>query len=296
MKASPGERIFYIVNYAILTLIALGCLYPFVYIIATSFSSSRALNSGEVFLWPVEFNLEAYKQLLLDGQIIISMRNTVVITLAGTSMCMVSTILCAYSLSKKRLRYRGIFMGIIVFTMMFSGGMIPNFLLIRNLGLMNTYWALWLSGLQSTYNMIVLRTFFQGIPDSLEEAAQIDGASDPYILTRIVLPLSGAALATITLFYAVGWWNIYFNAMMYISSSLKYPLMVKLRAMLDTAQMLTVQSQSGMGGGGTIEAVMVAAESFKAATILVSVLPIMLVYPFLQKYFVKGVMIGSVKG
>ena len=295
MKATPGEKIFYCANYIILTLVALFCLYPFIYILATSFSSSRAVNSGEVFLWPVEFNLEAYKQLLLDGQIAISMRNTIVITLAGTAMCMTSTILCAYSLSKKRLRFRGIIMGMIVFTMMFSGGMIPNFLLIRNLGLMNTYWALWLSGLQSTYNMIVLRTFFQGIPDSLEEAAQIDGAGDPYILIRIVLPLSGAALATITLFYAVGWWNIYFNAIMNISSSLKYPLMVKLRAMLDTAQMLTVQAQSGMGGGA-IESIMIAAESYKAATILVSVLPIMLVYPFLQKYFVKGVMIGSVKG
>jgi putative aldouronate transport system permease protein len=274
----------------------LACLYPFLYIIATSFSSSRAVSSGEVFLWPVEFNLEAYKQLLLDGQIFNSMRNTVLLTVAGTFFCMFSTVLCAYSLSKKRLRGRGIIMGLIVFTMMFSGGMIPNFLLIRNLGLMDSYWALWLSGLQSTYNMIVLRTFFQGIPDSLEEAAQIDGAGDPYILFRIVLPLSGAALATITLFYAVGWWNAYFNPMMYISSTLKFPLMVKLKAMLDAAQMLTVQTQAGMGGGGAMEQTMVAAETFKAATILISVLPIMCVYPFLQKYFVKGVMIGSVKG
>lgn len=296
MKNSTSVKVFYIVNYVFLTIVSLCCLYPFLYIISTSISSSRAVSSGEVFLWPVEINFEAYSQLLLDGQIFISMWNTLVITLVGTALCMTFTVLCAYSLSKKRLRFRGVFMGMIVFTMMFSGGMIPNFLLIRNLGLMNTYWSLWLSGLLSTYNMIVMRTFFQGIPDSLEEAAQIDGAGDPYILFRIVLPLSGAALATITLFYAVGWWNIYFNAMMYISSTLKYPLMVKLRAMLDTAQMLTVQSQGGMGGGGAIESIMVAAESFKAASILVSVLPIILVYPFLQKYFVKGVMIGSVKG
>jgi putative aldouronate transport system permease protein len=296
MKATAGEKVFYGFNYMLLILVGLGCLYPFVYILATSFSSSRAVSSGEVFLWPVEFNMEAYKQLLLDGQVLISMKNTVIITVVGTAFSMTSTVLCAYSLSKKRLRFRGVFMGLIVFTMMFSGGMIPNFLLIRNLGLMNTYWALWLSGLQSTYNMIVLRTFFQGIPESLEEAAQIDGAGDPYILFHIVLRLSGAALATICLFYAVGWWNIYFSAMMYISSSLKYPLMVKLRAMLDTAQMLTVQAQTGAGGGGTVEATMVAAESYKAASIFVSVLPIILVYPFLQKYFVKGVMIGSVKG
>jgi putative aldouronate transport system permease protein len=297
MKASPGERVFYGINYVFLTLIALGCLYPFLYIIATSFSSSRAVNSGEVFLWPVEFNLEAYKQLLLDGQIFISMRNTVLLTVVGTFLCMLSTVLSAYSLSKKRLRGRGVVMGLIVFTMMFGGGMIPNFLLIRNLHLMDNYWALWLSGLQSTYNMIVLRTFFQGIPESLEEAAMIDGAGDPYILFRIVLPLSGAALATITLFYAVGWWNSYFAPMMYISSTLKFPLMVKLKAMLDTAQMLTVQTQMGLGGeGGLVQQTMIAAETYKAATILISVLPIMCVYPFLQKYFVKGVMIGSVKG
>jgi putative aldouronate transport system permease protein len=296
MKVSRGEQVFYLINYAILTLIGLGCLYPFIYIIATSFSSSRAVSSGEVFLWPVEFNLEAYKQLLLDGQIFNSMRTTIILTVVGTFLCMFSTVLCSYSLSKKRLRGKGLIMGLIVFTMMFSGGMIPNFLLIRNLKLMDSYWALWLSGLQSTYNMIVLRTFFQGIPDSLEEAAQIDGAGDPYILFRIVLPLSGAALATITLFYAVGWWNAYFNPMMYISSTLKFPLMVKLKTMLDTAQMLTVQTQTGMGGGGAVEQTMIAAETFKAATILISVLPIMCVYPFLQKYFVKGVMIGSVKG
>jgi len=293
MKATLGDKIFYFLNYIVLTLIALGCLYPFVYILSTSFSSSRAVNSGEVFLFPIEFNLAAYGQLLLDGQIFNSMKNTVIITIAGTVMSMFATILCAYSLSKKRLRFRGLYMGLIVFTMMFSGGMIPNFLLIRNLGLMNTYWALWLSGLISTYNMIVLRTFFQGIPDSLEEAAQIDGAGDPYILVRIVLPLSGAALATITLFYAVGWWNTYFSAVMYISSSQMFPLMVKLRAMLDTAMMIAVQGQTG---GGSIETTQVAAESFKAASIFVSVLPIILVYPFLQKYFVKGVMIGSVKG
>ena len=219
------------------------------------------------------------------------MRNTVLITVVGTALSMTFTVFCAYSLSKRRLRFRRVFTSLIVFTMLFSGGMIPSFLLVRNLGLMNTYWALWLPGLIGTYNMIVLRTFFQGIPESLEEAAQIDGAGDPYILFRIVLPLSGAALATITLFYAVAWWNIYFNAMLYISTSAKWPLMVRLRGMLDTAVMIRTQ-----GGGGLMEGATIAAESFRAATILVSILPIIAVYPFLQKYFVKGVMIGSVKG
>ena len=294
MKATKGEKIFYAINYIFLTLIALGCLYPFVYIIALSFSSNRAIISGEVFLWPVEPNLEAYRQLLLDGQIFVAMRNTVQLTIIGTSFNMICTILCAYPLSKKRLEGRGIFMGLIVFTMMFSGGMIPSFILIRNLGLMNSYWALWLGGLMSTYNMIVMRTFFQGIPDSLEESAQIDGASDPVILVRIILPLSGAVLATITLFYSVGWWNTYFSAILYIQSSLEHPLMVRLRAMLDSAQIINVISERG--GGGWEDMITVASEAFKAASIIVTLVPIMLVYPFLQKYFVKGVMIGSLKG
>jgi putative aldouronate transport system permease protein len=221
------------------------------------------------------------------------MKNTVLLTVVGTALCMISTILCAYALSKKRLMGRSFVMGLIVFTMMFGGGMIPSFLLIRSLGLMDSYWALWLGGLQSTYNMIVLRTFFQTIPDSLEEAAQIDGANDPYILARIVLPLSGAALATITLFYAVGWWNTYFNAMMYITSSPKQTLMVKLRQMLDAMQVLAAQAEGGVSEGAGMTNI--AGETFKAATILVSMLPIMCVYPFLQKYFTKGVMIGSVK-
>jgi len=297
MRYSISERLFHFLNYIFLTLLALCCLYPFVYIIATAFSSNRAVSSGEVFLWPVELNVDAFRQLLLDGQIFVSMRNTVILTVFGTVFNMTCTVLCAYSLSKKRLRFRGPIMGVIVFTMMFSGGLIPNYLLIRNLKLMDSYWALWLSGLQSTYNMIVLRTFFQGIPDSLEEAAQIDGASDPYILFRIVLPLSGAALATITLFYAVGWWNSYFAPMMYIHTTTKYPLMVKLKAMLDTAQMLQLQESIGRGGeGAAMQTIFIAPETFKAASILISVLPIMLVYPFLQKYFVKGVMIGSIKG
>lgn len=293
MKTTFGEKVFYAFNYLFLVLFSVSCLYPFVYIIALSLSSSRAVASGEVFLWPVEFTLEAYRQLIIDGQLLIAMRNTVLLTIVGTGLNMGATILCSYALSKKRMRGRGIFIFLIVFTMMFSGGMIPNFLLIRNLRLMNSYWALWLSGLISTYNMIVLRTFFQGIPDSLEEAAQIDGASDPYILVRIVLPLSGAALATITLFHAVGWWNTYFSAVLYISSTTKFPLMVKLRVMLDTAQYLIDQLR-GMVGVDTM--VTVVPETFKAASILVSVLPIICVYPFLQKHFVKGVMIGSIKG
>jgi putative aldouronate transport system permease protein len=294
MKLTVGERIFYIVNYTVLSVVALLCLYPFVYVFSLSFSSSRAIYSGKVVLWPIEFTVEAYKQLLLDGQILRAMKNTVVITIVGTILNMTVTILCSYAMSKKRLRGRKAFTFFIIFTMMFSGGMIPNFLLVRNLGLMNTYWALWLPGLISVYNMIVLRTFFRSLPDSLEEAAMIDGANDPYILFRIVLPLSTAALATIALFHAVGWWNTYFNAVLYISTTSLQPLMVRLRILLDTFQMY--QTDPSLVQAEAVEQVIIVPESLKAASIVVTIIPIMCVYPFLQKYFTKGVLIGSVKG
>jgi putative aldouronate transport system permease protein len=291
-KPISGEGIFYFFNYCVITIITLSCLYPFLFILATSFSSLRAVNSGEVFLWPVEFTPLAYVETIKYGQITRAMWNTVIITAAGSFFSMFTTILCSYALSKKHLPGRGFFTGLIVFTMFFGGGMIPAFLLIRNLGLMDTYWSLWLPGLINTYNMIVLRTFFQGIPDSLEEAAQIDGAGTPYILFRIILPLSGAALATITLFYAVDWWNTYMSALLYISTTAKHPLMVRLQNLLATAQMIA----EGGRRVSRMDEVLLAAETIKAATIVVSVLPIMLVYPFLQKHFVKGVTLGSLKG
>jgi putative aldouronate transport system permease protein len=293
-KPINGERVFYFANYCFITVITFSCFYPFLFILATSFSSLRAVNSGEVFIWPVEFTPLAYVQTIKYGQITRAMGNTVIITAVGSALSMFATILCSYGLSKKHLPGRGFFTGLIVFTMFFGGGMIPSFLLVRNLGLIDSYWALWLPGMISTFNMIVLRTFFQGIPDSLEEAAQIDGASAPYILFRIVLPLSGAALATITLFYAVDWWNTYMSALLYIPTTAKHPLMVRLQSLLTMAQMVS----GGEGGRRTSRAdeVQLAAETIKAATIVISVLPIMLVYPFLQKHFVKGVTIGSLKG
>lgn len=294
IKQSPGEIIFYVLNYTIITFFAIMALYPFLQVIATSFSSSRAVASGEVVWRPVEFNLLAYKQLLEDGQIFVAMKNTVVLTVVGTLFNMVATILAAYSLSKKRLKGRTIFLGIIVFTMMFGGGMIPTFILIKKLGLMNKFMGLWLMGLISTYNMFVMKSFFENMPESLEEAAAIDGANDLQILGKLVLPLSLPVIATLTLFYAVGWWNSYFNAMLYITSSAKQPLMVKLMQMIDTAALLTVNN--GTSGSEGVSQSTIAPESFKAASIIIATLPILFVYPFLQKYFVKGVMIGSVKG
>ncbi|MDO4292555.1 MAG: carbohydrate ABC transporter permease [Eubacteriales bacterium] len=290
VKSSYGEKIFMAIAYTIVALFSICALYPFINVLSTSFSSSRAVGAGEVILFPIEPNLQAYRQLLFDGQILASMKNTVLLTVAGTTFNLVATTLVAYALSKPRLKGRKFFVGMIVFTMLFSGGMIPNFVLIKSLHLMNTFSGLWLMGLISTYNMIVMKTFFEGIPDGLCEAAAIDGANEPTILCRIVLPVSKPVMATMVLFYAVGWWNNYFNPMLYLSSTSKFPMMVKLKQMLDTAKMIEVSAAEGL------TQTYIAAETFKAASIIVATLPIICVYPFLQKYFVKGVMIGSIKG
>lgn len=293
LKPTIPERIFRAITYLIVTLFSISALYPFVNVIAMSFSSSRAVNAGEVFLFPVDFNVDAYRQLLEDGQILSSMLNTIQLTVFGTLFNLIATTLAAYALSKPRLRGRRAFSALIVFTMLFSGGMIPNFVLIKSLGLMNTYTGLWLMGLVSTYNMIVMRNFFEQIPPGLSEAAEIDGANEPTILLRIIIPISMPIMATMILFYAVGWWNNYFNPMLYLSSTAKYPMMVKLKQMLDTAKMITVQQTSGEG---VTSAVQISPETLKAASIVVTILPIICVYPFLQKHFVKGVMVGSIKG
>ena len=290
IRMSLGERIFMVIVYLVITIFTVCAFYPFLYELAVSFSSSQAVGSGEVVLLPKGVNLEAYKQLLLDGQIVASMKNTIILTVVGTFLNLTATTLTAYALSKKRLCGRKFFLAMIVFTMLFSGGMIPNFVLIKSLKLMNTYSGLWFMGLISTYNMIVMKTFFEETPESLSEAASIDGASEPKILMKVILPVSKPVLATMVLFYAVGWWNSYFNPMMYLSSPSKLPMMVKLKQMLDTAKMIEVSAAEGIGQ------IIVAAETLKAASIIVTILPIICVYPFLQKYFVKGVMVGSIKG
>ncbi len=296
IKISAGERIFHGINYVFFVICAIITLFPLIYVISMSLSSSNAINSGKVFLFPVDVTLASYKNIIEDGQILIAFKNTVIITIVGVILNMCATILCAYPLSRRRLRGRGIISGVIVFTMMFGGGMIPSFLLVKSLGLMDTYGALWLPGLISVYNMIVLKSFFQGIPDSLEEAAQIDGANDIYILVRIILPLSGSVIAALVLFYAVGWWNDYFGSMIYLNSSSLQPMTVKLMQLLqNTTQNMLKGTMSG-SAGALEEQQNIASENIRAASTVVTVLPILCVYPFLQQYFVKGVMIGSVKG
>jgi putative aldouronate transport system permease protein len=279
-------------NAFLLGCFACAALFPFINILAVSFSSSRAINAGEVSLWPIEFNLDAYRNLIADGQLLVAMRNSLVITLVGTAFNMLFTVLAAYPLSKRRLQGRNVMLMGILFTMLFGGGLIPNFLLISSLGLVNSYWGLWLPALISAYNMFVMKSFFEGLPEELEESAAIDGAKDWMILWRIILPISMPVIAALTLFYAVGWWNNYFNVLIYIKSTDKLSLTVKLYQMLQNVSSELLRTTNGEGALQTT----ITPEGIRAASIVIAVLPILCVYPFLQKHFVKGVLMGSVKG
>lgn len=289
-RETTGERIFNVINTMLLIFCGVITLFPFINIIATSLSSSRAIISNEVMLWPVEFTTEAYVRLFKDGQLLRGLKNTVVITAVGTLLNMMITIFTAYALSKKRLKGRKQLMSFFVFTMIFSGGLIPTFIIIKSTNLVDTYWALWIPAIISVYNMTIMKNFFESIPISLEEAAQIDGASDWYIMFRIYIPLSKAVIATLSLFYAVYWWNNYSNVLYYISTTTKQTMTVILMQMLDNV------NESLMNGDSAIMEKSLTPEGVKAAAIIFTTLPIMCVYPFVQRYFVKGVMIGSVKG
>lgn len=289
-RETAGEKAFGVINYILLIMCGIVTLFPFLNVIATSFSSSRAIISNEVMLWPVDFTVEAYQRLINDGQLFRGLKNTVIITLVGTGLNMLITIFTAYALSKKRLKGRKWLMSFFVFTMLFSGGLIPTFIVVKTTGLTDTYWSLWIPAVISVYNMIIMKNFFENIPESLEEAAQIDGASDWFIMVNIFLPLSKAVIATVALFYAVYWWNNYSNILYYISSTSKQTMTVILMQMLETV------SDSLMVGDSAIMEKSLTPEGVKAAAIIFTTLPIMCVYPFVQRYFVKGVMIGSVKG
>ncbi|MCI8798853.1 MAG: carbohydrate ABC transporter permease [Lachnospiraceae bacterium] len=277
-----------VVIYVLITLLAFACLYPFLNVLACSLSGYNPVLSGKVTFYPIDFTIEAYKQILGRTTIWTAMRTTVLITLLGTALSLVLTILAAYGLSIQDLPGRRVMTGFILFTMYFGGGMIPTFLVVKGVGLYNTLGALFIPQSISVFNFIVMRTFFRELPDSLQDAARIDGASYMQVLFKIVLPLSLAVIATIGLFYAVGYWNSYFDALIYIQDGDKYTLQLRLRNMLFGSEL----GNAADDVGGTV----VMPQSLKMATVAVSTIPILIVYPWLQKYFVKGVMLGSVKG
>lgn len=293
IKDSAGERIFQYVNILFMVFMIVVTFYPFWYVIVSSFSDSRMLVRFTGFLLtPQGFSLEAYKMVFRNPNIVSGYINTAIIVVAGTTLNIIMTSLGAYVLSRKEISWTRPVMLLIVFTMFFSGGLIPVFLLVNNwLNLGNTLLAVIVPGMISTWNLIIMRTSFGSIPESLIESARIDGANDFVNLFRIVIPLSLPVIAVMVLFYGVGHWNSWFNAMVYLRDRNLYPLQLILREIL-----IQNDTRFMAGGGIDVEDVEGVAESIKYATIVVATVPILTVYPFLQKYFVKGVMIGSIKG
>ena len=288
-KVFTGPQIILII---VVSLFSLSCIVPFINVIAVSLSSKSAILRGDVSFWPVEFTTQAYEVLFNDASMIRSLFMTVGMTVVYTVIAMFLTILMAYPLTKKRLRGRNFFSFLALFTMYFSGGVVPHYVNMLDLGLYNTIWSLILPAAISTYYMIILKSFFSSIPESLEEAATIDGANDFQILVRIYLPLSLASLATITLFYAVFRWNRFDDALYYIQDRNLYPLQLKLYNAIKNTQQVDL---TAMQEGSTAVANNIS-QSIESATIIFATLPILVVYPFVQRYFVSGVTIGAVKG
>ncbi|MCJ7842894.1 carbohydrate ABC transporter permease [Lederbergia sp. NSJ-179] len=287
------DKVFNIVIYTIAIMIIAIVLYPLIFVVSASFSDPHKILNGEVWLYPKGFTFDAYTKVFQDGRIWNSYKNTVVYTVLGTFINIILTTLLAYPLSRKDLPGRNIFMFIIVFTMFFQGGIIPTYLIVQNLGMIDTIWALVIPNAIATYNVIVMRTFFQSsIPWELQEAALIDGCSNFKLFLKIILPLSKPIIAVMVLFYAVGHWNSYFDALIYLERDHLYPLQIILREIL-------IQNQSSMENAvldfEMANQVMLA-ESMKYAVIVIASLPVIVMYPFVQKHFVKGVMIGSIKG
>lgn len=294
MIISRGEKIFLAVNSAFMTILILITLYPLLYVFFCSLSDPVELGKVNGLLFrPAGFSLRGYMAVLESENIWLGFRNTIFYLAAGTVFSMIITILGAYGLSRKNFVLKKPITVFIVFTMFFSGGMIPTFLVVQKLGITNTLWAMLIPGMLNVYNMIVLRTSFQSVPESLYESAAIDGANEFVMLWRITLPLSKAALATITLFYAVGKWGEWYNALVYLQKRRDlYPLQMFLRELLVKQEDMDVLLSSNIGVDA--ESYLVT-EVIKYATIIVTTVPILLVYPFLQKYFVKGVLVGSIK-
>jgi multiple sugar transport system permease protein/putative aldouronate transport system permease protein len=274
-------------------LILIVLLWPLIFIVSSSFSSKEAVTAGRVFLWPVDFSLEGYQAIFKTGEVLIGYRNTILYTFFGTILNVFLTMIAAYPLSRKDLPYRKGLLFVFTFTMIFSGGMVPTYILVSKLGLLNTPLAMIFPGALSVYNMVIARSFIENsIPNEVLEAAFIDGCDDFRYFRTILLPLSGSVIAVITLYYAVAHWNSYFNAFLYITDSKLYPLQLVLRNILlanqvDTAMVTdfdTMTSKQGLS------------DLMKYSLIVVSSLPVLIMYPFVQKHFVKGVMIGSVKG
>ncbi|HVL22546.1 MAG TPA: carbohydrate ABC transporter permease [Thermomicrobiales bacterium] len=292
-RDTGADRTFTIVNYALLCLFLVSVAYPLIYVVSASMSSPSAVISGRMWLWPVDFTLAGYRAVFDNPRILTGFKNSAFYTLVGTTVSVTLTILAAYPLSRKDLTGRGPIMFLFLFTLLFGGGLIPTYLVVRETGLLNTRWALIIPAALSVYNMIITRTFFQAtIPDELLEAAQLDGVSDFRFLLDVVLPLSMPIVAVNALFYAVAQWNQYFNALIYLTDQGLFPLQLILREIL-------IQNQvdlSKIGDIAQLEQRQHLADLLKYSLIVVASLPVLVIYPFVQRHFVRGVLIGSLKG
>ncbi len=289
MQESVQYKVFKVFNTIILLLIVFCTLYPFVNVVAQSFSSEAYINAGKVNLIPKGFNIDTYKTVASDSMFWVNYKNTVVYTVVGTAISMFLTTIFAYALSKRRLVGRRFLTLFAVFTMFFNGGLIPNYVLINGLGFGNTMWAIVIPGAISIYNMLIMKSFFENMPEELEEAASIDGLNTYGILLKIILPLSKAVIATMVLFYAVGHWNSWFPAFLYLDQKELFPVTIYLRNLI-----------AGVSGGTSAGATSAdnltqISANIKSVTMVLTILPILTIYPFVQKYFVSGVMLGSVK-
>lgn len=276
--------------YTLLILMSLATLIPILFVVGGSFASTKELLEKGVVLFPTQFSLDGYKYIFSTSTFTHSLLVTVWITVLGTLVNLAMTLLTAYPLSKNELKGQKLCMRLIVFTMIFSGGMIPTYLVVKSLGMLDSYWSLVIPGAISAFNLIVIRNFFQQLPEGLEESAKIDGYNDLQILVRIVLPLSMPVIATFALFYAVGHWNTYFNAILYITDSAKWPIQVLLRQ-------IVILSMGGIGDSNAFDVNFVPpAQTVKLAAIVVATVPVLLIYPFLQRHFTQGMMLGAIKG
>ena len=292
-NSSAGDKAFIILVYVLLSAVMLIVLYPLIYIVSASFSDPQAVVSGKVMLWPVDVTLRGYKAVFRNPKILTGFMNSFIYMGVGTVVNLIMTMLCAYPLSRKEFTARNKIAALFVFTMYFSGGLMPTYMIVNKLGLINTRWAMIIPSAMSTYNMIIARTYMvNSIPDELYEAAQIDGCSPFKYLLKVVVPLCKPILAVLTLYYGIAKWNNYFDAMLYLNDASLQPLTIVLREILIQNQidptMLTDDSALSKLQGMT--------ELLKYAVIVVASVPVLAIYPFVQKYFVKGVTIGAVNG
>ena len=293
IKDSREDRAFYLIVNILMALILVVVLYPLIYVVSSSFSDGHAVRNGKVLLWPVGFSLDGYRMVFQFDTVISGYLNSFKYMIIGTLINVAMTMLCAYPLARRTLPFRNAFMFLFTFTMYFGGGLIPTYLMVRSLGMLNSMWALVIPGAISVYNMIITRTFIQNsIPHEMLEASQIDGCNDAQFFFRMVLPLSKAILAVITLYYAVAHWNGWFDAFIYLSDRDMYPLQLILRDILIVSNIDT----TAIDDPELIERMEYTRDLVKYALIVVASVPMMMLYPFVQKYFIKGVMVGSLKG